>query len=554
MSSATCPRAPLLAALLGLTLLPASRAQEQPTKPETPPADVAPQDPAGEPKVRRIHVVTQNIFDPNKPGENNFVFRLANRFHFVTRPEVIERQVLLKPGDVYSPEQAAESERILRKNRYLYDAKIRPIPAGEGLVDLEVDTRDVWTLQGGVGFHRSGGANTVHIQLQDVNFLGAGKGISVEHESSVDRTTNLVSYDDPNLLGTHGRLGLAYSQNSDGSLKDVALERPFYSLDTRWAVGARATVDDRVDPLYNRGHIFDRFQHQQDVFGIYAGISPGLSNRRTHRWQTGFSVERDRFSPARGFDAPTLVPADRTLAYPWISYEYLQDAYLTERDLNRIQRTEDVNLGQEYHVRLGYSSSAWGGTLNSFVFDTGASLGWRPSPRQLLLTSVQGGGRFGDGGTQNLLMGGSVRYYLRDFGDNLFYAALGGDVAHELDPERQLLLGGDTGLRGYPLRYLLGDHRVLFTVEQRFFSNRELFHLVHLGAAAFFDAGSAWFEDGDGKIAADRKLYKDIGLGLRFGSSRSARGSMIHLDLAFPLDGDKSIKRMQWLVSTSDTF
>jgi len=560
MSSANRPRVPLLAALLGLTLLPASRAQEQPAKTKTPPAESAPdtasdKDASGRPpKVRQIHVLTQNIFDPAKPGENHFVFRLANRFHFVTRPEVIERQVLMKPGDVYSPEQAAESERILRKNRYLYDAKIRPIPAGDGLVDLEVDTRDVWTLQGGVGFHRSGGANTVHIQLQDINFLGAGKGISVEHESSVDRTTNLVSYDDPSLFGTHGRLGLAYAQNSDGSLEDFSLERPFYSLDTRWAVGVRATLDDRVDPLYDRGHIFDRFQHQQDVFGIYTGISPGLSDRRTHRWEAGFSVERDRFSPAQGFDAPTLLPPDRTLAYPWISYEYLQDAYFTDRDLNRIQRTEDVNTGQQYHFRLGYSSTAWGGTLNSFLFDTGASIGWRPSPRQLLLTSVQGGGRFGDGGTHNLLMGGSVRYYLRDFGDNLFYAAVGGDVTHKLDPERQLLLGGDTGLRGYPLRYVLGDHRLLFTMEQRFFSEREIFHLFHLGAAAFFDAGSAWFEDGEGKIAADRKLYKDIGLGLRIGSSRSARGSMIHLDLAFPLDGDKSIQRMQWLVSTSDTF
>jgi outer membrane translocation and assembly module TamA len=95
---------------------------------------------------------------------------------------------------------------------------------------------------------------------------------------------------------------------------------------------------------------------------------------------------------------------------------------------------------------------------------------------------------------------------------------------------------------------------VLLTLEQRFYSNRELFHLLHLGAAVFFDAGSAWFADGDGKVAARRQLLKDAGLGLRFGSSRSSRGSMIHLDLAFPLDGGSSIKRVQWLVSTSDTF
>ncbi len=545
------------AIFVGLAVMPARAQQAPPAAADcshrledrqcTPPA-------ATPPTVRKIHVVTQNIFDPAKPGEDKPLFRLANRFHIVTRPEVIERQVLLKPGDAYSPEEAAESERILRKNRYLYDAQIRPVPVGDGQVDLNVVTRDVWTLQGGVGFRRSGGANTVHFEVQDVNFLGAGKGISLSHQSTVDRTTNLVSYDDPNLLGTHGRLDLAYGDNSDGSLRQLSLERPFYSLDTRWALGVQASLDDRVDPLYNLGHVFDRFQHRQDVFGVYAGISPGLENRGTHRWLTGFSVERDRFSPAAGYDPPSLLPPDRTLAYPWVSYEYLQDGYFTERDLDRIQRTEDVNVGRQFRLRLGYSSTAWGGTLNRFLTDTSASIGWRPSPRQLLLSSVQGGARFGGGGAENLLAGGSIRYYVRDFGDNLFFAGVEGDVVHNLDPEHQLLLGGDTGLRGYPLRYLQGDHRVLFTIEQRFFSDRELFHLLHLGAAVFFDAGSAWFEDGDGKVAANRKLLKDIGLGLRFGSSRSSRGSMIHLDLAFPLDGDRSIQRVQWLVSTSDTF
>jgi outer membrane protein assembly factor BamA len=192
-------------------------------------------------KVRQVHVVTQNIFDPNKPGEDKRLFRLADRLHIVTRPEVVERQVLMKPGDDYSAQAAAESERILRRNRYLYDAEVKPVLVGDGQVDLEVVTRDVWTLQGGIGFRRSGGANTTRFQVQDVNFLGTGKGISLTHQTTVDRTSNEVSYDDPSLAGTHGQLDLAYSDNSDGSLKDLTLERPFYSLDTRWALGVQGT-------------------------------------------------------------------------------------------------------------------------------------------------------------------------------------------------------------------------------------------------------------------------------------------------------------------------
>ena len=143
----------LTVALVSLALAGRSvRAQQDPQKPrECAPGEVATTvkpcapPPAAQATVRKIHVVTQNIFDPAKPGEDKALFRLANRFHFVTRPEVIERQVLLKPGDVYSPEEAAESERILRQNRYLYDAQIHPVPVGDGQVDLNVITRDVWT-------------------------------------------------------------------------------------------------------------------------------------------------------------------------------------------------------------------------------------------------------------------------------------------------------------------------------------------------------------------------------------------------------------------------
>ncbi len=529
-----------------------------PPAPPAPGETAAPQAPAGQPpKVRQVHVTTQNIFDPRKPGEDMRLFRLADRLHIVTRPEVVERQVLMKAGDDYSPQAAAESERILRRNRYLYGAKVTAVPVAEGLVDLDVVTRDVWTLQGGAGFKRSGGANTTRFQIQDVNFLGTGKGISLTHESSVDRTSSEVSYNDPSLGGTHGRLDLAYANNSDGSLKDLTLERPFYSLDTRWALGVQATVDQRVDSLYDLGHVFDRFDHKQDVFGVYAGWSPGLTGRHTNRFLAGFSYERDRFAPAvlaAVTAPPVLLPADRTLAYPWVSYDYLEDGYFTARDMDRIQRTEDVNTGRQLHLRAGYSSRSWGGTLDRVLVDTAATFGWHPGPRQLLFAALGGASRFGGGGAENLLVGGKLRYYLRDFGDNIFYAALSADFAHKLDAERQLLLGGDTGLRGYPLRYLMGDRRALLTLEQRFYSSRELFHLLHLGAAAFFDAGSAWFADGDGQAATNRKLLKDAGLGLRFGSSRSARGSMIHLDLAFPLDGGSAIKRVQWLVSTSDTF
>jgi hypothetical protein len=41
---------------------------------------------------------------------------------------------------------------------------------------------------------------------------------------------------------------------------------------------------------------------------------------------------------------------------------------------------------------------------------------------------------------------------------------------------------------------------------------------------------------------------------LRLGNARSASGSVLHIDLAFPIDGDSSIDRVQLLVETKARF
>ncbi len=360
-------------------------------------------------------------------------------------------------------------------------------------------------------------------------------------------------------MGSRVRLLLSYADNSDGGRQRFELERPFFSLDSRWAAGLRGFRDERVESLYKAGKIALGFQHETDFVEVYGGLSPGLLGGATERWQAGFTYSRDVFASALKFPQQlSPIPADRALAYPWVRFETVQDRFVVERDLDRIQRSEDLNLGRQLSLLLGLSSPAFGGDGQRWIVQSAVADGWRPTPRQLVLAQLGGSTRWARGDAENLVAGGKVRWYVRDFGGQVFYAALGADLAHRLDGEDQITLGGDSGLRGYPVRYQAGDRRALLTLEQRFFSGRELFHLVHLGAAVFFDAGQAWFVDSlsqrDFTLRQERRLLKDAGFGLRLGSSRSARAGVLHLDVAFPLDGGGSMRRVQWLVSTSDTF
>lgn len=518
--------------------------------PEIPPGSV----------VGEVRVVTKPIFDPDKPGEDKKIFHFANRLHRTTRPGVIESQLLVQPGDVFSPELIAESARLLRANDYLYDVDIRPILREDGKVDVEVTTRDVWTLEGSASFSRSGGENNTSFSIEDTNLFGTGKELSIARIGTVDRISNLVRLRDPNVLGSRVQLLASYADNSDGGRVRFELEQPFYSLASRWAAGVRLFRDERLERIFKLGKVASGFEHNNDVLEIYGGLSKGLVDGETRRWEMGFTWSQEDFERSEKYPKEVLpLPEDRTLAYPWVSYEYIQDRHIVEHDLNRIQRSEDVNLGRQFRVLLGFSSPSFGADADRMIFQSAFSAGWRPGAGQLVLAQLGGSTRYGDGDAENLVAGGRVRYYLRNFGQQIFYASLGADLARRLDGEEQLLLGGDSGLRGYPLRYQLGDRRVLLTLEQRFFSDVELFKLVHVGGAVFFDAGQAWFVDSlsrrDSKLnLQDRRVLKDIGLGLRLGSSRSSRGAVLHLDIAYPLDRRGDIDSLQWLVSTSETF
>jgi len=109
--------------------------------------------------IGKIEIDAGPIFDTDDPKENKAVFRAANKLHVTTHEGVIRRQLSFAEGDPYSRRVLDESERHLRHNGYLYDAKIRPVHYDGHAVDVVVTTRDVWTLRPGAGFGRSGGVN-----------------------------------------------------------------------------------------------------------------------------------------------------------------------------------------------------------------------------------------------------------------------------------------------------------------------------------------------------------------------------------------------------------
>lgn len=503
--------------------------------------------------IGNVRLNRLDVFDTSIPEEDNAVFRLANWLHFKTRDTTLQQLLLFKTGDAYDPRLLKESERLLRGTGYLGNATIRAVACHDGAADIEVVAQDVWTFKPGLSFSRKGGKNSSGLGVQETNLMGLGVKLGVDISSGVDRNTRTLSYRDPLLGSKRLDLSAEYADNSDGQARSLGLERPFYALDSRRAAGVSWRRETRVDSVYEEGLVVGTYQTHEQFAKLYGGLSEGLRNGWVRRWTVGWTHDERRVENVVMADTSAVnLPADRKLVYPWLGFELLEDDFQEARNQDQIGKTEDVALGWHFKAQLGAALPSFGSDRRAAVFSTRLTKGLQPRPGHTVLFDAKAEGRLERHGLAGTLFSGTARYYLRQSPRRSLFVALAADHGVNADAEQQVQLGGDSGLRGYPLRYQTGKGRWLINVEQRYFTEWYPFRLFNVGGAVFYDMGRTW--DQDARTQTPQGLLRDLGFGLRLGNSRSAIGNVVHIDLAFPLDGDPSIRRVQFHVEAKSSF
>jgi hypothetical protein len=505
--------------------------------------------------IRAINVTVDNVFDPSNPKEDKALYRWANKVHVRTHDSVIESALLFGVGDHYEARVLDESARALRGRGYLADVQIAPesYDAVANTVAVHVRVRDSWTLAPELKFSHRGGQSEWAIGLDDRNLFGTGKQLQIIEKSLFDRDETLLSYGDPNLLGSRVRLNAVFADASDGYHHALAAERPFYSLDTRWMLGGNVLDGQRVDPIYDLGEEIDEFGHDLKGFTLQGGWSRGFVDGRVTRWLVGVSSTEDVFYPTIDTPQPLLLPDNRKLVYPWVGWQLLADDYREMSELNDIGRTEDISLGTNLFMSVGFADTRYGSDRDATLLRATFQKGWEPGgPGRLLTLTAGGSARDEDEGLQNTIVEAAARYYLRTSERRLLAVTMAFTATNDLDAESQVLLGGDNGLRGYPLRYQAGERRSLLSVEERFYTDFYPWRLFRVGYAAFLDVGRV--SGTDPRASQSLGTLYDVGFGLRLSSPRASGKSVVHIDLAFPLNGDPTIDTMQLIVETKGSF
>lgn len=500
--------------------------------------------------VRSIKVEVRDIFEPSAGA----LYRQVNSLKVATREEVVLREVLLKEGAPYDDFVRAESMRLLRSVGFVREPEIIVTDDGD-VVDVLVRVRDTWTLIPQFSYSTGTGEKNFGVGMADSNVLGYGKRAELLYEEDEGREGIQAVWDDPRLLGTSKRLLLGGFERVDGFTGVALLADPFRTLlqPTAWRISAEG--GDSIGRLFEAGeerYIFD--QSRLNLSSRYT-VAEGDPEVTLYRYSYGFDFLQENFrqadlqdyddldlDPEEVSNDPDLLPANRRFIGPVFTIEKIAQDFVSMAYIDRFDRYQDYNLGQEYSATFFIAPKAIGSRDDTLLFSANRNQGFRFGPTEFMRTEIGGATRYSNDGFANTLLRAEAKYYnvLGIIERNGWYlgrhtlaASAFIDYGIDLDRDREFLVGGDNVLRGYEAKAFSGNKRWGLNLENRVHIAEDLFRLVSIGAAAFIDIGGATSES-LGRLFTDR-TYSDIGIGLRAAFPRSSGSRVLRLDVAFPL-------------------
>ncbi len=495
------------------------------------------QDETMPPVIDRIEIIVEDVFEDRGMTPVFWAYRLADDLHVKTREQVVRRELLFAEGDRVDHEVLAQTERNLRALPFFRRTSVETIPLDDHRVHVRVTASDAWSTNPELRLAKVGNVWTWAAGAHERNLLGYGKQLRVLHDSGLDRDETFVSYADPRFLGSRFGTGVLLSNASDGHRVQLSAIRPFFAVNTPWSFRFVFEDFDRLDPLYEKGERVDELRHLRRRGEAEMARAIRTTPTSAIRLHLGYINSDDDISD--GVD-------ERQFGIVRVGVSTLGNDFLKLSYINRFERPEDINLGNQASAFVGVSTPALGGEDPiSYFYFVGARRGLRLNRNGFLLSDISWQARQRNDRLENNFALFQFNVVQKLTLKKLILAKAFLSYGSNLDPEIQIRLGAESGLRGYPVRQFNGDRSLLVSAEGRWFAADNIGRLVSVGVAAFVDSGFAWPE---GQPMALRDMRSNVGVSLLLGSNRvSASRPGVRFDFAYalqPIEG-----RSPWLVS-----
>ena len=445
---------------------------------------------------------------------------IGNAISFSTRNGVIRNLLLFKTGERLDALSIRESERLLRTQNYIRDARIF-IPNKNILTNDSVDIIVVVQERFSLNASFTSSTNQGEIQLYQNNFFGTGNKIRQGGKIDYNKL-NLSSYNgefkNVNIYKTYIDASLFYDVNQYRKTQGFLIDRTFFSPLTKWA-GSLSRV------MTQEKFYYDQILNKQipvnikyNTTDLWLGRSIPLGNGNDEAFRSSSLVIAGRFSNTRFIQRDTtnlapIINLNNKIFYLG-SIGFSSRRYYKDRKLFRFGNTEDIPEGRSFSFVGGFLDE---GSVPFYYTGIKFSSGQHIENIGYLAGSIEYGTFYSkyiaqrgvltiDGSYFSDLWKLKSKWTMRQF----IYAKMTNGLNREANELVNLNGSTNDGLYGFQSNLVEGRNKFILKFESIIYTP---FNYAGTNIAAVVFAGFGMLSNPIASNVSDRTIYQAYGLG-----------------------------------------
>lgn len=502
--------------------------------------------------IRTVYLDQRNVFDEHS-SDWFFGAEILNALHTLTKPYIIEDEMLLYADDDVDTVRLLEMERNLRRTGLFSSVTVSTDPKITSIrnpqtgkvfwpdsMDVIIKTQDRFSLRPAILFGTGGDITNIGAKLEESNFLGTATQITLQ---GLYRTENSIGWEGYTRVAQRrlmrSEVGMEFILQANQYRTDQLLSfyKQYRTMETPWAFAMsalnafgrdfayRGTESPELLPFHNRALSGFASQAYGDKDRLFVSVAASVND-----------VNRTVPESRQAFD---------NTGYLLVSFSSLSQRYSRTAFLDGYE-TEDLMEGGWGNAAIGRVFSMGNGGQTMWYVGGEAEQSWFPANGLYLFGQVNGASGFGKSTSAGTSGAGTQGYYTsvglsglahwRPQQNIVLASRLQSQTVWNWNAFHQLVLDLETGLRGYPANRLAADNRVVANTEFRWFPGWKWW-IVGVSTVAFWDMGTVWNQ---GTAITGTQFHHALGLGLRIHNLKaSGADAVFRLDFAYSMDEKK---------------
>lgn len=497
---------------------------------------------------QRITKISVEPIGPEFGGQSassHLITGLVRRFHVETRERVIREFLQVREGDICTEDKRRETERVLRAQWFIQDARVLVYPDRDG-VQLIVTTVDE------VGMIASVAANGTVLKAASIgnsNFMGRGLLFEVGwRDNGGLRNGRALRMRSAITFGRPIQTNVNWNRSALGGRADLEFKYPFFTDFQRYGFRAILGEDDDYVPFLRSSGVLP-YQRVLRRFGSVGGVArighpgalllAGLSVSHDDENIGSAVVVTDSGAFRFGETLPVLPAPPQSATRVNLLVGGRAMRFLPVEGFDALTGVQDLRIGVQYGGQFGRPLKLSGLSTADYFASGDLYAGWG-TQKVFAGTEWVFSGRKSAAGWDGRLISGRTAVYVKPAKKTTTIISTEFTGGKDVRVPFQVPLGrSSVGLRGFRDSYDAGGSRFILRGEQRQTLGRP-WGFADIGAVVFGETGRVWA--GKVPFGVTTPWRATVGTGLLLSVPPRSR-SLYRLDVTYGLNPDARSNR-----------